>query len=120
MENDNKSELYIPYGVRVEKELFRGFSKRQIKHCAVGIACSFIIVTAIYIISRSIPITIISAFVGVAGSIMMTMKESQSNQSVVDIVINLMRFSKTQKRYLYVYQAEWGDKESELRKVSAK
>jgi len=107
MSNDN-STLYIPMGVKTENEFFSGFGRKELIQTVIGSAGGIAVSLLIYAITASIPYTMIGVLSGIAGSVMMTRKD-QNNMSVVWQVGNMIRFYKSQKRYPYIYQKEWGD-----------
>jgi hypothetical protein len=103
--NDNNT-LYIPLGVKTENEFFNGFGKKEALQAAVGVVLSVITSMFIFMFSANIAYTMIFILSGIAGSVMMTTKD-QYNMSVVTQAANLIRFSRSQKVYPYVYGKEW-------------
>ena len=103
--NENNT-LYIPMGVKTENEFFSGFGKKELLQAAVGMVFSLIISVFIFLFSGNIAYTMIGVLSGAAGSVMMVTKD-QYNMSVVTQVANLIRFSRSQKIYPYVYGKEW-------------
>lgn len=102
MENE---KLYIPYGLSTDQELFTGFGRREIKQCAVGIAAFAVIAILLYIITAQVGAIIFTLMLGLAGSIMMCRKDPNTRISVIGQVANMVRFSKGQKKYRYVYKS---------------
>jgi len=103
--NENNT-LYIPMGVKTSSEFFNGFGKKEALQAAVGVVVALVVSLLIYLISGNIAYTMIGILSGIAGSVMMTTKD-QYNMSVVTQVANLIRFSRSQKVYPYVYGKEW-------------
>lgn len=104
MENE---KLYIPYGLSVESEYFTGFGKTELKQCLFGVLIFGVIGALLLIITGQIGSLVITALIGVAGSIMMTRKDPNTRISVVGQVGNMIRFSRSQKRYRYIYKSSW-------------
>ena len=104
--NENNT-LYIPMGVKTDNEFFPGFGKKEALQAAVGVVFALVISLLIYLASGNVAYTMIGVLSGIAGSVMMTTKD-QYNMSVVTQVANLIRFSRSQKVYPYVYGKEWG------------
>jgi hypothetical protein len=104
--NENNT-LYIPMGVKTENEFFNGFGKKELLQAAVGSLFGGVIALLVFIVSGNVAYTMIAVLSGIAGSVMMTVKD-QYNMSVVGQVANLIRFSRSQKVYPYVYGKEWG------------
>jgi len=93
-------------GVKTENEFFTGFGKKELLQAAVGMALALIISVCIFLFSGNIAHTMIGVLSGIAGSVMMVTKD-QYNMSVVTQTANLIRFSRSQKIYPYVYGKEW-------------
>jgi hypothetical protein len=94
-------------GVKTENEFFSGFGKKELLQAAVGAVFAVIVSLFIYLTSGNVAYTMIGVLSGIAGSVMMTVKD-QYNMSVVSQVANLIRFSRSQKVYPYAYGKEWG------------
>ena len=103
---DENNTLYIPMGVKTENEFFNGFGKKELLQAAVGAVLSVVVSLFVYLFSENIAYTMIGVLSGIAGAVMMTVKD-QYNMSVVSQVANLIRFSRSQKAYPYVYGNEW-------------
>ena len=103
---DANNTLYIPMGVKTENEFFSGFGKKELLQAAVGVIIALIVSLIIFLVSRNVSYTMIGVLSGIAGSVMMVTKD-QYNMSVVTQVANLIRFSRSQKVYSYVYGKEW-------------
>lgn len=97
MEN---TRIYIPTNVKTEVILFDGFGMGELGKTAlftlVGIAIASITYICKHNLGMLVLIILISAAVGVA----LTSKD-QTNQCVIDYTKNMIRFAKSQKRYLY-------------------
>jgi hypothetical protein len=104
MNDDNT--LYIPMGVKTQNEFFSGFGKNEALQAAAGAVLALVVSLFIFFISENVAYTMIGVLSGVAGSVMMTAKD-QYNMSVVTQAANLIRFSRGQKVYPYVYGKEW-------------
>jgi len=103
--NENNT-LYIPMGVKTENEFFNGFGKKELLQAIVGTVFAIAVSLLILLISGNVAYTMIGVLAGIAGSVMMVTKDTY-NMSVVTQVANLIRFSKSQKVYPYVYGKEW-------------
>jgi hypothetical protein len=93
-------------GVKTENEFFSGFGRKEALQAALGAVLSLIVSLLIFLFSGNIAYTMIGVLSGIAGSVMMTTKD-QYNMSVVSQAANLIRFSRSQKVYPYVYGNEW-------------
>jgi len=103
--NENNT-LYIPMGVKTENEFFSGFGKHELLQAVVGTVVALIVSLIIFLVSGNVSYTMIGVLSGIAGSVMMVTKD-QYNMSVVTQVANLIRFSRSQKIFPYVYGKEW-------------
>jgi hypothetical protein len=101
---DNK--LYIPLGVKTEREIFNGFGKKQLFQAIIGTLCFGVVAALFFLLSRNIAFTLVALMFGAVGSVMMTTKD-QSNLSVVDQVQNMLRFARGQKVYPYKFKTKW-------------
>lgn len=99
-------KLYIPMGVKPEAEFFPGFGKKQLFQAVIGSLGAGAVAVVIWLVSGSVTPTVITVLAGIAGSVMMTVKD-QSNLSVIDQLQNMLRFRKGQKFYPYRYGDEW-------------
>ena len=93
-------------GVKTENEFYSGFGKKELLQAAVGAVFAVIVSLFIFLFSDNVAYTMIGVLSGIAGSVMMVTKD-QYNMSVVTQVANLVRFSRSQKVYPYVYGKEW-------------
>lgn len=98
--NKNEIMLDIPMGVKLEQEIFNGFGKKEVMRSAVTMALSFIISFIIYLFNQKQSILIVGLLSSVFGSIMLCIKDTQ-NQSVLDYIINVVKFYKEQQTYDY-------------------
>ena len=103
---EEKNTLYIPMGVKTENELFPGFGKRQLLQATLSSAGFLLVGLFLWAVTKNVTMAVILILAGIIGSVMMTTKD-QSNLSVVDQVMNMIRFAKSQKYYPYRYMNEW-------------
>lgn len=101
-----KKELYIPYGVKREKEFFDGFGKRQIRHFLIGAVISAAIAVIAYFITHTIIVVLAAAIVCLTADFMATRKDTYS-QSIVDVLITLFSYHRHQQKFRYVYDKEF-------------
>ena len=98
--------LYIPLGVKPESEWFPGFGQRQLGQAAIGTAIAIGIALILWLLSGSIPLVMVVFLVGVSASVMMTTKD-RHNLSVLDQMMFMLRFAKSQKFYPYRALSKW-------------
>lgn len=108
MTNETYS-LYIPTGVKAQNELFNGFGRRELMQSIAGSLGGGGIASLIWLLSQNVAFTVVAVLAGIFGSVMMCTKD-QNNQSVVDQIGNMARFSRSQQIYPYRSLDEWGIK----------
>ena len=91
---EREISLYIPTGVKAQKELFHGG----------------VIAVLLWFVCKNVVLTVVAALSGIFGSVMMCTKD-QNNQSVVDQIGNMIRFYHDQQIYPYRMLDEWARKE---------
>lgn len=104
MDND---KLYIPYGLNIEQEYFTGFGQTELKHFIIGFVGFGCLGALLLLITGEFFALIVTLIVGAAGSFIMTKRDPITRVSVIGQVGNMIRFSKSQKRYNYVYKTQW-------------
>jgi len=102
-------DLYIPANAKIQSEIFPGFGKKELVKSLFGITFGIIIAMILHLITKEISVTIISIVATAFISVMMCTKIENIRQSVVDLVIDHIRFSNSQKIYPYRYLNEWED-----------
>lgn len=111
MNNQEKQTLYIPLGLKTRTEIFDGFGKEELFKSIIVTLIAGAIDTIIYMLTKNTALSVVFILSAIAGSVMILTKD-QSNVSVVDQMIFMIRFSKSQKRYRYRYLDEWGMEEN--------
>lgn len=98
--------LYIPLGVKAESEWFPGFGQRQLGQAAVGTGIAIASAFILWLLGSSIPLVMVVFLIGVSASVMMTTKD-RHNLSVLDQMMFMVRFAKSQKYYPYRAVSQW-------------
>ena len=103
---EEKIMLYIPLGINTRIDYFTGFGKKELAEAMVGIVLGILLsILGFLITGQQLTIVIINIlFIG--GSILATTKGS-TNQSVVDIISDSIKFSNEKKSYPYRQIKEW-------------
>lgn len=107
--NEIDRNLYIPQGLKIQKEIFEGFGRSEMIRASIICVISTMIDVFIYLITKSTMIFIVIILSSITASIMVTQKD-RSNISVFDQVKYMIRFYNSQKYYKYNYLPEWGEK----------
>lgn len=100
-ENDDK--LYIPYGLSTEKEYAKGVGRKQLAQIALTTLIFIGAGVVIGIVIGNYAFTIIAGIIGIAIGYSVCGRFGNS-PSVLETANNLMRFSKSKRRYRYVYK----------------
>lgn len=98
--------LYIPQGLKIRREYFDGFGKRELKYLMVSI-----LVTGIFsYLGCKTFLTLFQAmiiFLAVPTAIGFLSVKTEMNLSVLEVCFLLIRFQRSQKYYPYVALDEW-------------
>jgi hypothetical protein len=100
-----QEKLYIPYGLKTNKEYFPGFGNKQMRQSVIGTLCFAMPGGLIYSITGALAVFILLIIVGIIGSIMFTIRD-HNNISVIDQIGTLIKFKKSQQVFKYVYR-QW-------------
>ena len=103
-------KLYVPSNVKTRLEFFNGFGISELITTAIMAGCFLPISFIVYKIKGSFLIPIIIEFIVIAGTIMMTTKDS-NNLCVVKQIKFMIEFSKMQKKFDYEYYNKLKDGE---------
>ena len=103
-----KSPLYIPMGLKEEAEIFPGFGKAELFKAIAVIVLAVVIDAIIFAIMRSVEAAVIILIMGAAVSIGLFIKDN-TNSSVADKIADVLRFSKSRKKYPYILKDEWSE-----------
>ena len=106
-EEGNKNTLYIPAGLKTQKEIYSGFGKNEMRQAIIAtIVIAGIDVLVSLLILNNLAIFIIALLLGVFMSVMCVQKDT-TNLSVLDMITNLYKFMRSQKKYYYKAIEEW-------------
>ena len=98
---DNK--LYIPYGIKIKKDVIDGFGKKEFKQFIIGICISVAAAVIAYIISGTPFMAIPALILGVFASYISTRRQHYQ-QSIVGVISCILRFYKSQQIFKYKYR----------------
>lgn len=102
----SKEGLYIPRGIKAQREYFYGYGKNEL---VITIISSFIAVgigILIYLIKQNILAAVFEVLALPTATVIIVVK-NDCNISVADQVKFMLDFARDQKQYYYVYQDEW-------------
>lgn len=98
---DNK--LYIPYGIKIKKDVIQDFGKKEFKQFIIGILISVAVAVITYIISGTPFAAIPALILGVFASYISTRRQDYQ-QSIVGVISCTLHFYKTQQIFKYKYR----------------
>ena len=108
---DREDGLYMPSGLKLKKEYFNGFGKKELIPTVISAGIFAIIDFIIFMCGVRVPMVLLSILViGVTTVAFMQIKV-ELNLSPIDIVQLEVRFAKDQKFYPYVAKNEWKNTE---------
>lgn len=100
----NNDRIFIPYGIKIEKEIFSGFGKKEVKHLLMSILVTAVLAAALYFLTANPFITVVVAFVGIGGGYNASIRKAYS-QSMIEIVKSIIVYHRTQQSFEYVYHS---------------
>ena len=108
MEGESEDRLYVPVGVKTQKEVIPGF---QLKDLISAIILGLIFVVSgvlIYLLFHNFVVAALTALGGAFFSFVIFAKTD--NISVVDYLLFALDYHKSQNRFYYRYMDEWAKK----------
>lgn len=106
-EHESIDTLYIPTGLKTEKEIYSGFGKNEFIQAVIGTAIIAVLDILIsLVILDDLPAFVIVLLLGIFMSVMCVQKDI-TNLSVLDMTINLYKYMRSQKVYYYKAIDEW-------------
>lgn len=112
---EKKEQLYIPLNVRKRKELFAGYGQQELIITVVMAIIGFVVGSMIYAFNGKIEYLLITPIV-IGFLTVVTIVKDQTNTSLLDSLIRLYQFSKSQKKFYYKYKNIYEGEEHETTK----
>ena len=108
MEGESEDRLYVPVGVKTQKEVIPGFQIKDLIS-AILLGLSFVVLgVLIYFLFHHFVIAALTALGGAFFSFVIFAKND--NISVVDYLLFAVDYHKNQNRFYYRYMDEWEKK----------
>jgi uncharacterized membrane protein len=106
-EDINKDTLYIPAGLKTQKEYYTGFGKNELRQAVIGTLTIGIIDALVnLVIYDNLVAFVLLLLLGIFICVMCVYKDV-TNLSVLDMTVNLFNYMRSQKKYYYVALDEW-------------
>lgn len=100
------SKLFIPQGMKAEREWFQGFGQRELIRTVYATVGLIIIAILVYLISGQTLYVIGMLIFGESAIIMMLTRSSASNISAYEQVVYYIQFLRDQQTYYYKQMKE--------------
>ncbi|MGD9475727.1 MAG: hypothetical protein AB7V37_12090 [Eubacteriaceae bacterium] len=101
-----KDELYIPLGIKNEREYFPGFRKNEIVLISIVFAMILAGCLFYYSLSEDVFGTVIGMLI-LGSTAIVLIRKNENNQSVIDLAKHVFTYFRSQRKYSYVYLDEW-------------
>lgn len=95
-----KEKLYIPANIKTRQEFFEGFGFTEFLQTLIVAAVSVVISIIIYSVNQSVSTVVLLILISIAVTVAAVTKD-RNNQSMVNHVGHILRFSREQQRYRY-------------------
>lgn len=106
-EKESIDTLYIPTGLKTNKEIYTGFGKNELIQAVIGsLAVAAVDIILALLIFNNLPVFVIVLLMGIFTSVMCVQKDV-TNLSVLDMIVNLYKYMRSQKKYDYRAVDEW-------------
>lgn len=105
---EKNNELYIPANIKIRLEFFKGYGVKELVITLLVMAFSLPIIFGIYAI-KGLLTAIIFLFIVVAGTVISITKD-ENNLCVAKQINYMIKNSKMQKKFKYVYYDKRRDK----------
>lgn len=115
MADKDSKPLYMPHGLKLKKEYFRGFGKEELIVTIIAAVIFLLLDAVIFILgNHSMGLMFFLPVIGTSIVGMMQIK-GDLNMSPVDMIKQQIKFARDQKDYPYVKMDEWNIEGSEER-----
>lgn len=101
-----KENLYIPQGLKKRREYFDGFGKQELIYMIFSVIAAGVVAYASYLLFRNLFVSMLLVLCIPTTVVVFTIK-TECNISVMDQIILMIRFQKSQKYYPYIALNEW-------------
>jgi hypothetical protein len=95
-----RETLYIPTNIKTRREFFNGFGFIEASQTFAAAVISLIIGLVFYAKNQNVSQTVLIVVITIAAAVVCVSKD-RNNQSVLDYALNMVRFSREQKKYPY-------------------
>ncbi len=103
MESNDNNKIYIPYGIKIEKEIINGFGKKEMKHFLICILITVVVSLFLFLITQNPLVVVVSAVTGFGAGFIFSRREAYS-QSVIGIIKSIVAYHRTQQKFEFIYR----------------
>ena len=105
--SDERNTLYIPINIKTNMEFFEGFGMKELMKTATAVLIAGSVALVLYLMGAISLVTLIVINLSSAGGGVIFTVKDRSNLSVYDQIVLMIRFSRANKKYPYIYMDEW-------------
>ncbi len=102
------TNLYIPVNIKTRFEFFDGYGVTELIPTVIAALVSGFIAFIVHSMAEGMIIPVLIVLITIAGSVM-SLAKGENNMSVIDHTKCVLRFSREQRKYPYMFSNEWGD-----------
>lgn len=98
---EEKITLFIPQGMKAEREYYQGFGRRELVQAGYGGIGLLAAAILVYAASGRIAYVMILILFGATGILGLVTRSQVTNLSVVDQIRQMVKYARDQQRYRY-------------------
>lgn len=101
--NKNKETLYIPVNIRRRKEYVDGFGKEELVKVLIWFVIGIVVGLILFFIKNKEMVYVVFSAIFFPGLAFALTRKDKTNRSQIDRLVDLYKFSVSNKRYDYKY-----------------
>lgn len=96
-----ETKLFIPQGLKPEREYYEGFGKRELMRAIYGSIGVLLLVAVAYMLTGRMLYVVVVLLFGETGILAMVTRSPMTNLSALDQILFTVQFWKEQQHYRY-------------------
>lgn len=101
MSQEREIRLFIPQGMKAEREWYEGFGKREMMQAVWGLVAVAFIALCIYLVFKNMIYVVLIMLFGGTGTITAVLRSPLTNLSALDHLVLLYHYISEQQKYQY-------------------
>lgn len=101
-----ENRLFMPQGLKTEKEWYEGFGRRELMQLIYGSIGVVIITVLLYLITGQMSYVVIALLFGESSVFMLVIRSPESNLSALSHIMNALRYWQEQQHYTFKQMKE--------------